>query len=104
MARATILYAEGHAAVRLAVTESLESEGWRVDACADGVVALRLLESDARYELILLNNKVPGVGGLELVRRARSLAHLYYVLLLCAAFLLYHQQFSRVLRDARCWF
>lgn len=75
MTRATILYAEDHAAVRTAVAETLELEGWRVESCADGRAALALLESDARLDLILLDNDLPGVGGLELLRRARTLAH-----------------------------
>lgn len=75
MTRPTILYAEDHAAVRAAVAETLELEGWRVEACADGAAALRLLESDARLDLIILDNRLPCVGGLELVRRARLLAH-----------------------------
>ena len=75
MPRATILYAEDHLAVRLAVSETLELEGWRVESCADGADALRLLESGARFDLILLDNELPHVSGLELARRARTLSH-----------------------------
>jgi CheY-like chemotaxis protein len=72
---ATILYAEDHAAVRLALKETLEHEGWGVDACADGLAALAKLEGEARYDLLLFDNDMPGVDGLELARRARVLAH-----------------------------
>jgi CheY-like chemotaxis protein len=71
----TILYAEDHAAVRLAVKETLEREGWRVEACADGAAALAKLESGESYALLIFDNVLPGLSGLELTRRARSLAH-----------------------------
>jgi CheY-like chemotaxis protein len=73
--RPLILFAEDHETVRLALTETLELEGWRVEACADGRAALALLEGGARYDLLLFDNELPGVCGLELARCARSLAH-----------------------------
>ena len=39
-----------------------------------GTVALRKLSSRARYDLIIVDNDLPGVHGLELVRRAKSMA------------------------------
>ena len=71
----TILYAEDHAAIRLAVRETLEREGWRVVACADGATALAKLEGVESYALLIFDNLLPGLSGLELVRRARALAH-----------------------------
>jgi CheY-like chemotaxis protein len=75
MPRATILYAEDHATIRSALKETLELEGWSVDDCADGLAALAKLEGEARYDLLLFDNDLPGVDGLELARRARVLAH-----------------------------
>ena len=71
----TILYAEDNIVLMLNVTEMLDEEGWRVDACPDGTTALEKIESRRDYDLLLLDNNLPGVSGLELVRRARSLAH-----------------------------
>lgn len=73
--RVTILYAEDDALLRSTVAELLADEGWRVEACADGECALARLEGGARYDLLLLDNQLPGATGLELARRARSLAH-----------------------------
>jgi CheY-like chemotaxis protein len=73
--RGTILYAEDHAAVRLAVRDALEAEGWRVEACADGLSALARVEGGERYDLLLFDNELPGVSGIELTERARALAH-----------------------------
>jgi two-component system chemotaxis response regulator CheY len=71
----TILYAEDHDAVRMALKETLERAGWRVEACADGLKAKALLEGGASFDLLIFANRLSGVGGLELTRRARALAH-----------------------------
>ncbi|HYE65715.1 MAG TPA: response regulator [Pyrinomonadaceae bacterium] len=71
----TILYVEDDQVLRSAITEMFEFEGWRVDACEDGIKALEMIERDKHYDLILLGQDLPGVEGIELARRARSLAH-----------------------------
>lgn len=71
----TILYVEDYEPVRQSVKETLELEGWRVKVCADGLDALSLIESGAHYDLLLLDNDLPGMSGIELVRRARTLPH-----------------------------
>jgi DNA-binding response OmpR family regulator len=71
----TILYAEDYEPVRQSVKETLEFEGWRVETCADGYVALLLIKSERRYNLLILDNELPNVSGLELTRRARELSH-----------------------------
>lgn len=70
-----ILHAEDDALVANAVKEVLRGEGWRVSTYTDGAAALAEIESDAHYDLILLDNHLPNVGGLELLSRARQLAH-----------------------------
>ena len=71
----TILYAEANKVLMLNVTEMLEDEGWRVDACPDGQKARDKIESDAAYDLLLLDSELPHVNGPELVRLARALVH-----------------------------
>ncbi len=58
-----------------AVRDTLELEGRRVIACDDGAAALKMLEGKRPYDLLLFDNELPHVGGLELVRRARQLPH-----------------------------
>jgi CheY-like chemotaxis protein len=70
-----ILYAEDHATIRLAFKETLEREGFYVEACADGPTALARLESETGYALLLFDDELPGMSGLELARHARSLEH-----------------------------
>jgi CheY-like chemotaxis protein/tetratricopeptide (TPR) repeat protein len=71
----TILHAEDNEAVASVVKDTLESKGWKVKTCADGITALRKLASKVRYDLLLLDNDLPGVTGLELTRTTRKLAH-----------------------------
>ncbi|MGI8654577.1 MAG: response regulator [Pyrinomonadaceae bacterium] len=71
----TILYVEDNLILRHTIKETLELEGWRVDACEDGTTALEKLKSDNHYDLLLLDNDLPGVGGLELIRHSGRLIH-----------------------------
>ena len=68
-----ILLVEDYEPVRQSVKETLELEGWRVETCADGFVASLLIQSTARYDLIILDNELPSMNGLELARRVRGL-------------------------------
>ena len=69
----TILHAEDHRPVADAVRDTLEAEGWRAVTCADGAVAVRRLASLAHYDLMITENRLPHINGLELVRYARIL-------------------------------
>src|ERR671916_724976 len=75
MPHTTILLVEDSKFVADAVCETLEAEGWRVRTCADGFAAWLLIKSEAHYDLLLLDNELPNMSGLELTRRARDLAH-----------------------------
>jgi two-component system chemotaxis response regulator CheY len=70
-----ILYAEDHRVVAHTVKETLEHEGWRVSLCYDGAIAVARLASQASYDLLLFDNHLPNVNGLELVRYARQFPH-----------------------------
>jgi CheY-like chemotaxis protein len=71
----TILYVEDFKIVADAVKDMLGSEGWHVETCEDGLAALSLIESGEHYDLLMLDNELPRMNGLELVRRARKLPH-----------------------------
>lgn len=71
----TILHAEDDRQVADTVRGALEAEGWAVDTCREGAAALRKLAGTKLYDLLLLDNELPGVGGLELARLARALPH-----------------------------
>jgi two-component system chemotaxis response regulator CheY len=71
----TILYAEDHRVVAHTVKETLEEQGWRVVLCYDGAIAVSRLASAATYDLLVFDNHLPNVNGLELVRYARQFPH-----------------------------
>lgn len=70
-----ILHVEDNELVVSYVRRMLELKGWRVESCMDGEVALRKIEGESQYDLIILDQQLPGVSGLKLLRRAHSLPH-----------------------------
>ncbi|HKP73091.1 MAG TPA: response regulator [Pyrinomonadaceae bacterium] len=75
MQQIRILYAEDYDLVLFTVKQLLELESWHVDICRDGSAALKKIESDEHYDLIILDAQLPGENGVTIVRRARQLAH-----------------------------
>ena len=71
----TILHVEDNKIVADAMKSTLEAEGWTVEVCGDGITALRRIISEANYNLIILDNELPGVKGIEVVRIMRKLPH-----------------------------
>jgi CheY-like chemotaxis protein/tetratricopeptide (TPR) repeat protein len=70
-----ILHAEDDTLVANVVKETLRDEGWRVSTYTDGAAALAEIEGETHYDLMIIDNQLPGVGGLELLSRARQLTH-----------------------------
>jgi CheY-like chemotaxis protein len=71
----TILYVEDYKLLLLYVKDMLEEQGWQVETCQDGLRALEIIESGSLYDVLILDHSLPGMSGLELVRRARCLTH-----------------------------
>jgi CheY-like chemotaxis protein len=69
----SILHIEDNTQIAKLVGELLIGENWRVDLCTDGDSALRKFTSDEHYDLLLIDNDLPGLNGLELVQRARNI-------------------------------
>ncbi len=72
--RVNILYVEDYEQVLLTVKQLLELEGWFVEICHDAETACRLLDAGRPFDLILLDAKLDGMSGLELLRRTRAMA------------------------------
>jgi two-component system chemotaxis response regulator CheY len=70
-----ILHVEDDTLVANVVKETLRDEGWRVSTYTDGAAALKEIEGDTHYDLMIVDNHLPGLSGLELVSRARELPH-----------------------------
>ncbi|MEJ7616022.1 MAG: response regulator [Pyrinomonadaceae bacterium] len=71
----TILCIDEYELMLLTMQHMLEYEGWRVEAFRDAAQALKKLESDSRYDVIIVSEKLPGMSGLEVLRRVRELNH-----------------------------
>ncbi|HKU72917.1 MAG TPA: response regulator [Pyrinomonadaceae bacterium] len=70
-----ILLVEDNQLVAGAVSETLESEGWTVERSSDGTSALESISGTAHYDLLLFDHDLPGLNGIELVQKAREMAH-----------------------------
>jgi Response regulator containing CheY-like receiver, AAA-type ATPase, and DNA-binding domains len=71
----TILHVEDNKMVADAVKETLELEGWTIDTLMDGTAALEVLQSETHYDVLIFDNDLPGIGGLELISQARQLVN-----------------------------
>ncbi len=54
------------------VVRELEGAGYEVEAVADGRTALSRLESAPEYDVVVLDWMLPGIDGLEVLRRLRQ--------------------------------
>jgi CheY-like chemotaxis protein/Tfp pilus assembly protein PilF len=57
------------------VGEIAAPEGLRVEVCAEGDGALRKLTGNDHYDLMVIDDGLSGLSGLELVQRARKITH-----------------------------
>jgi two-component system nitrogen regulation response regulator NtrX len=72
MKHESILVVDDEAGVRGSLAGILGDEGYAVEAAASGEAALTALEN-RRYDLILLDVWLPGMDGLEVLARVRTL-------------------------------
>lgn len=70
-----ILHVEDSDLVLNAVKEMLKAEGWIVESFRDGISALEAISGDAPYDVLIFDNEVPGMNGIELIIQTRLLPH-----------------------------
>ena len=71
----SILHVEDNQQIAKLVTDIVTSEEWRVELCADGYTALEKLTGNDHYDVLVVDNDLPGLSGVELVERARKMRH-----------------------------
>jgi DNA-binding response OmpR family regulator len=70
-----VLHVEDNKQVAQVIKDFLSSEGIEVVTCLNGMTALRILTGDARYDVVIVDNDLPGLGELDLIRRVRKMTH-----------------------------
>src|SRR5260370_636369 len=71
----SILHVEDNEQIAKLINDLVASEEWRVELCADGYDALDRLTGNDPYDVLLVDNDIPGLSGVELVQRARKINH-----------------------------
>jgi two-component system phosphate regulon response regulator PhoB len=69
--RRRVLVVDDDEGVRTSVTWALEADGFSVDSVHDGVSAIEQIESSPP-SLVVLDLSLPGIGGLDILRRIRQ--------------------------------
>lgn len=75
MSAPTIFYAENNLILAHTVKDVFELAGWRVDHCPSGMLAAATIETARPFDLLLLDNEIHFVTGMQLLRLARRLPH-----------------------------
>jgi CheY-like chemotaxis protein len=68
----TVIVVEDEPVVRDLIVETLEDLGYRALEAADGPAGLRVIESQARVDLLVTDVGLPGMNGRQLADRARE--------------------------------
>lgn len=94
----TILVVDDEAAIRLLYQEELEEAGYSVRVAADAQEALRMMQ-EARPDLMTIDIKMPGMDGIELLRRVREI-HRNLPIIICSAYGDFRRDFGTWASDA----
>jgi DNA-binding response OmpR family regulator len=84
VARERILVVDDEAGIRELVSSYLRSEGFEVDEAVDGEDALARFSQHA-HDLIVLDLRLPGIGGLDVLRQIRRTSAVYVIVLTARA-------------------
>jgi CheY-like chemotaxis protein len=69
----SLLHVEDDESVANVVKHTLELEGWTAELVRDGTAALQRLQGETDYDLLILDNELPDMSGLELIRQTRQI-------------------------------
>ncbi len=62
-----LLFVDDEEQLRLLVKDQLTLEGYKVETADDGDVAIDLLRKNPRFDVILLDVRMPRVSGIEVL-------------------------------------
>jgi len=67
-----ILVVDDEIGIREGCRIALNMEGYEVDMAEDGLAGLKMFEQNRNYAIALIDLKMPGMGGLELIEKIRE--------------------------------
>ena len=67
-----LLYVDDEDQLRLLVKDQLSHEGYTVDTADDGDVAIELLKKHPKFDVVLLDIRMPRVSGIEVLKFIRQ--------------------------------
>jgi len=94
----TIMVVDDEEAIRLLYREELSEAGYRVQVAANGIEALQMVHQ-ARPDLMTIDIKMPGMDGIELLRRVREM-YRDLPIIICTAYGDFKQDFGTWASDA----
>ena len=94
----TILVVDDEEAIRLLYREEFSEAGYRVQVAANGTEALQMVQR-GRPDLMTIDIKMPGMDGIELLRRVREI-HRDLPIIICTAYGNFKQDFGTWASDA----
>lgn len=71
MASKTILVVDDEAGIRSLLSDLLSSQGYQVSVAKDGIESLDQMKG-RRFDLLITDLSMPGLGGLELLKRMKE--------------------------------
>ncbi len=98
MKQVRILLVDDEEHIRLLFKEELEEEGYSIELASNGFEALDKLKT-ARFDLVVLDIKMPGMDGIQTLNEIKKLDKDQRVIL-CSAYGEFKQDFSSWVSDA----
>ena len=78
-----VLIVDDQYGIRVLLHEVLDKEGYTIFQAPNGVTALQIVK-DEKPDLVLLDMKIPGMDGLEILRHIRSIERYTTVIMMTA--------------------
>ncbi|KHD86714.1 chemotaxis protein CheY [Heyndrickxia ginsengihumi] len=72
MSKEKLLIVDDQFGIRILLTEVLQKEGYETFQAANGVQALELVKKYT-FDLVLLDMKIPGMDGIEILKRMKKI-------------------------------